>query len=54
MIWLWRTEASRSDWRQPRTASRPILVAAHAKAVHNVETVPPEVVDKVRQVMRKE
>jgi len=27
-------------------------VAAHAKAVHNIETVPPEVVEKVRQVMR--
>ena len=29
-------------------------VAAHAKAVHNIETVPPEVVEKVRQVMREE
>ena len=29
-------------------------VAAHAKAVHNIETVPPEVVEKVRQVMRDE
>jgi predicted small metal-binding protein len=29
-------------------------VAAHAKAVHNVETVPPEVVEKVRKVMRDE
>jgi predicted small metal-binding protein len=27
-------------------------VAAHAKAVHNIEPVPPEVVEKVRQVMR--
>jgi predicted small metal-binding protein len=29
-------------------------VAAHAKAVHNMETVPPEVVEKVRQVIRNE
>lgn len=29
-------------------------VAAHAKAVHNIEMVPPEVVEKVRQVMRDE
>jgi predicted small metal-binding protein len=29
-------------------------VAAHAKAVHNIETVPPEVVEKVRQVMLDE
>jgi len=29
-------------------------VAAHAKAVHNIETVPPEVAEKVRQVMRDE
>ncbi len=29
-------------------------VAAHAKAVHNIETIPPEVVEKVRQVMRDE
>lgn len=29
-------------------------VAAHAKAVHNIETVPPEVVEKVREVMREE
>jgi predicted small metal-binding protein len=29
-------------------------VAAHAKAVHNIETVPPKVVEKVRQVMRDE
>ncbi len=29
-------------------------VAAHAKAIHNLETVPPEVVEKVRQVMRDE
>ncbi len=29
-------------------------VVAHAKAVHNIETIPPEVVEKVRQVMRDE
>jgi len=29
-------------------------VAAHAKAIHNIETVPPEVVEKVHQVMRDE
>ena len=29
-------------------------VAAHAKAVHNFETVTEEVVEKVRQVMRDE
>jgi predicted small metal-binding protein len=29
-------------------------VAAHAKAVHNLETVSKEVVEKVRQVMRDE
>ncbi|HSF81471.1 MAG TPA: DUF1059 domain-containing protein [Anaerolineales bacterium] len=29
-------------------------VAAHAKAVHNLEEVSEEVVDKVRQVMREE
>jgi predicted small metal-binding protein len=29
-------------------------VAAHAKAVHNLETVTEEVVEKVRQVMRDE
>ncbi len=29
-------------------------VAEHAKAVHNVDPVPAEVVDKVRQVMRDE
>ena len=29
-------------------------VAAHAKAVHNVETVTEEVVQRVRQVMREE
>jgi predicted small metal-binding protein len=29
-------------------------VAAHAKAVHNLETVTDEVVEKVRQVMRDE
>jgi len=29
-------------------------VAAHAKAVHNIETVPHEVVEKVHQVMRDE
>lgn len=28
-------------------------VAAHAKTVHNLETVSPEVVAKVRQVMRE-
>jgi predicted small metal-binding protein len=27
-------------------------IAAHAKTVHNLETVSPEVVAKVRQVMR--
>jgi predicted small metal-binding protein len=30
------------------------IVADHAKAVHNMETVPPEVVEKVRSVMRDE
>ncbi len=29
-------------------------VAAHAKAVHNLETVTDEIVEKVRQVMRDE
>ncbi len=29
-------------------------VAAHAKAVHNLETVSEEVIEKVRQVMRDE
>ena len=29
-------------------------VAAHAKAVHHLETVPDEVVQKVRSVMREE
>jgi predicted small metal-binding protein len=29
-------------------------VAAHAKAVHNIEAVPPEVVEKVKKVMRDE
>jgi len=29
-------------------------VAAHAKAVHNLEEVSAEVVEKVRQVMREE
>jgi predicted small metal-binding protein len=29
-------------------------VAAHAKEVHQLETVPPEVVEKVRRVMREE
>ncbi len=29
-------------------------VAAHAKAVHDIETVPPEMVEKVRQVMHDE
>jgi predicted small metal-binding protein len=29
-------------------------VAAHAKAVHNLETMTEEVVEKVRQVMRDE
>jgi len=29
-------------------------VAAHARAVHKLEKVPPEVVEKVRQVMRDE
>lgn len=29
-------------------------VAAHAKAVHNLETVSEEVTEKVRQVMRDE
>ncbi len=29
-------------------------VAEHAKAVHNVDPVPAEVVEKVRQVMRDE
>lgn len=29
-------------------------VAAHAKTVHNVETVSEEMVEKVRQVMRDE
>ncbi len=29
-------------------------VAEHAKVVHNVDPVPAEVVDKVRQVMRDE
>jgi predicted small metal-binding protein len=29
-------------------------VAAHAKAVHNLETVTEEVAEKVRQVMRDE
>ncbi|MEX1019134.1 MAG: DUF1059 domain-containing protein [Litorilinea sp.] len=30
------------------------LVAQHAKSAHNLETVTPEVVEKVRQVMRDE
>jgi predicted small metal-binding protein len=29
-------------------------VAAHAQSVHNVETVTPEMVEKVRSVMRDE
>jgi len=29
-------------------------VAAHAKAVHNIEAVPAEVVEKVKKVMRDE
>lgn len=29
-------------------------VAAHAKSAHNIDTVPPEVVEKVKQVMRDE
>ena len=29
-------------------------VAAHAKAVHNIDNVPPEVVEKVKKVMRDE
>jgi predicted small metal-binding protein len=29
-------------------------VAAHAKAVHNIEVVPAEVVEKVKKVMRDE
>jgi predicted small metal-binding protein len=29
-------------------------VAAHAKAVHNIEAVPTEVVEKVKKVMRDE
>lgn len=29
-------------------------VAAHAKAVHDMETVPDKVVDQVRKVMREE
>ena len=29
-------------------------VAAHAKAVHDIETVPEEVIEKVRQVMHDE
>jgi predicted small metal-binding protein len=29
-------------------------VAAHAKEVHGIEQVPPEVVEKVRAVMREE
>lgn len=30
------------------------IVAEHAKSVHNMETVSPEVVEKVRSVMRDE
>lgn len=30
------------------------LVAAHAKTVHHIDTVPPEVAQKVREVMREE
>lgn len=30
------------------------LVAAHAKSVHNIETVTDEIVEKVREVMRDE
>ena len=30
------------------------LVAEHAKAVHGMETVPPEVVEKVKAVMQEE
>jgi len=30
------------------------LVAEHARAVHGLETVPPEVVQKVQEVMRDE
>jgi predicted small metal-binding protein len=30
------------------------LVAAHAKEVHNIETVTDEIVEKVRSVMRDE
>jgi predicted small metal-binding protein len=30
------------------------LVAEHAKTVHGLETVPPEVVEKVKSVMRDE
>ncbi len=29
-------------------------VAAHAKSVHGIETVPPEVIEKVYAVMREE
>jgi predicted small metal-binding protein len=29
-------------------------VAVHAKTVHNIEAVPPEVVEKVKKVMRDE
>jgi len=29
-------------------------VTAHAKAVHHIEAVPPEVAEKVRQVIRDE
>jgi predicted small metal-binding protein len=29
-------------------------VAAHAKAVHKIEAVPPEVVEKVKKVMQDE
>lgn len=29
-------------------------VAAHAKAVHNIDAVPPELVEKVKKVMRDE
>lgn len=30
------------------------LVAAHARDVHNMDTVPPEVVEQARQAMRDE
>jgi len=42
--------AAEPDWKTVHNTKR----EAHAKAVHNIETVPPEVVEKVRQVMREE